>query len=169
MAIGANSYGDTTEIAHLVPMHADNSTKLFTVGTRPTLARVESFVDEVSAIVNSALAQAGFSIPVTQADAVKMLSIFVNTEVASLVEGVNGSGRFGPNAKQPGSRYKLLYTDVVDFINSVAYGLEAMGDTRPRVITAGLAYRDTDNSGNETFPLFTRTDYGFDFTNFEPA
>lgn len=169
MAIGANSYGDTTEVAHLVPMFTDSSTKLFTTTTRPTLARVESFVDEVSAIVNAALAQNGFAIPVTQADAVKALSLFVNAEAASLVEGVNGSGRFGPNAKQPGSRWKLLYTDVQDFIAAVAYGLEAMGATRANSVTAGLAFREYDNDGKPSFPLFSRSDYGLTFTDFDPV
>lgn len=169
MSIGANSYGDTTSVAHLVPMHTDNTTKLFTTSTRPTLARVESLIDQVSGMVNMFLAENGFTIPVAQADAVLSLSLFVNEEVAGLVEGINGSGRFGPTSKQPGGRFGILYSDVQTFIESVANGFVALGVPRPRSITAGLGYRDTDEAGNDIFPLFTRTDYGFDFVNQEPA
>ena len=41
MALGANSYGDTGEIAALVPRYAKPD-GLFDIGTRPTLATVES-------------------------------------------------------------------------------------------------------------------------------
>lgn len=169
MAIGANSYGDTTEVAHMTPMHTDSTTKLFTTSTRPTLARVESFVDEVSGIVNLFLAQQGFDIPITQADAVQALSLFVNEEVAGLVEGVNGSGRFGPTSKAPGGRFGILYSDVQTFINAVANGFVALGVPRPRGVSDGLAYRGVDNNGDAVFPLFTRTDYGYTFTDFEPV
>lgn len=169
MAIGANSYGDTTSVAHLTPMHTDNSTKLFTTSTRPTLARVESLIDQVSGMVNMFLAENGFTIPVTQADAVLSLSLFVNEEVAGLVEGINGSGRFGPTSKQPGGRFGILYSDIENYIKSVANGFAALGVPRPRRVTSGLGYRATDEAGNDTFPLFTRTDYGFDFTDQEPA
>lgn len=169
MAIGANSYGDTTSVAHLTPMHTDLTTKLFTTSTRPTLARVESLIDQVSGMVNMFLAENGFTIPVTQADAVNALALFVNEEVAGLVEGINGSGRFGPTSKQPGGRFGILYNDIENFIESVANGFVGLGVPRPRSITSGLGYRATDEKGNETFPLFSREDYGIGFVNQETA
>ena len=169
MAIGANSYGDTTSVAHLTPMHTDNTTKLFTTTTRPTLARVESLIDQVSGMVNMFLAENGFTIPVAQADALQALALFVNEEVAGLVEGLSGSGRFGPTSKTPGGRLGILYSDVQTCSEAVSNGFVALGAPRPRNITAGLGYRATDEAGNDTFPLFTRTDYGFDFTDQEPA
>ena len=95
MALLTNSYGDLGEIAVLVPRRASIGDK-FDVNTRPTLLQLESIVDQISAVVNTILAQAGFDIPVTNADAVLMLDLFVNQEAAAIVEGINGSGRFGP-------------------------------------------------------------------------
>jgi hypothetical protein len=100
MAIGANSYGDTTEIIAIVPRYGNDG--VFDATTRPTMNQVESIVDQVSGVVNTILAAQGFAIPISQATAKLMLDFFVNEEVAAIVEGINGSGRFGPTAKRPG-------------------------------------------------------------------
>lgn len=167
MAIGANSYGDTEEIAALVPLRADGS-GFFTISTRPTLAQVESIVDQVGGLINSVLAEYGFAIPVSQADAKLMLDLFANQEVAAIVEGINGSGRFGPTAgREPGSRFEIIMSDVRTFIEQNAVGIERLGATRSHDSLAGLKYRATDERGNATFPLFQRDAFGATFTDWD--
>ncbi len=161
MALLANSYGDPDEVAALVPRHANLVTK-FDAGTRPTLLQVESLCDQVSALVNALLSQNGFSIPVTNADAVLLLDYFVNEEMASIAEGIHGSGRFGPTAKKGGSRgrFALVMDDVQSFVESNAIGLERLGATRTYDPIAGISYRGQDEGGDDTSPIFQREAFG---------
>lgn len=161
MALLTNSYGDTSEVAALVPRHASTA-GIFDTETRPTINQVESLCDQVSALINSLLAQNGFDIPVTDADAVLMLDYFVNEEVASIVEGINGSGRFGPTAKRGGSRgrFALVMEDVENFIEGNAVGLERLGATRSNDPIAGISYRSTDEGGDDVSPIFQRDAFG---------
>lgn len=160
MAILANSYGDTGEVAAMQPRFA-NSSGIFDTTTRPTLLQVESFIDQVSGVLNIQLAAHGFSVPVSQADAKLGLDLFVNQEVAAIVEGVNGSGRFGPTQRQvQASRYSLILKDVAEFLEATALGLERLGATRSEALLDGMAYRDTDESGSATFPIFQRKGFG---------
>ena len=158
MAIGANSYGDTDEIAYLVPRYTDSSTKLFTAATVPTLTTIESYTDQVSGILNSYLAEEGFNIPVTQADAKLALDLFVNQEVAAIAEGINGSGRFGPTAtaKGKGTRFSVIMHEAKEFIEANKTGFENLGAGRAKDTTSYIGYRDTNNAGDATYPIFQR-------------
>ena len=164
MTIGANSYGSAAGVAVLVPRYA-NTSGAFDGTTRPTLAQVEAEIDMVSALVNSMLATNGFSVPVTQADVLLALGYFVNMETAAIVEGINGSGRFGPTTKSDGGkgRFALLVDDVKEFIEANAIGWERMGATRPYSATAGLGFMETDAAGNDVFPIFQRNAFGNEF------
>ncbi len=166
MAIGANSYGDTAEIAALNQQFS-NSFGKFDTTTKPTLATVESQVDQISALVNMMLEQLGFSIPVTEATVKLGLDFFVNQEVASIVEGINGSGRFGPTAKQSGSkgRFALMMDDVKEFLEATQFGIESLGVTRDDDIS--VQYSATDESGDAVVPLFQVEAYGYKRRNWD--
>ena len=169
MAIAANSYGSTDGVAALTPRYA-NAAKVFDGGTNPTLGNVEKFIDQVSSLLNIMLAREGFVIPVSNADAVLMLSMFVTEEVAQIVEGINGSGRFGPGAKQVGrSRYQLITADVQDFIATNKAGIEAIGATQAagKSDMGAVGYRDTDESGRATSPIFQRSGFGNTFQDWD--
>lgn len=169
MTVGANSYGTAAGVGALVPKWA--GTGAFAATTRPTLAQVESWLDQVSAIVNGTLRQEGFAIPVTQADAKLTLTLFVQEEVADIVNGINGAGRFGPTAGSKNganrSRYQTIVDDVQAYIRGVAVGLDRMGATRTSTIASGICYRDTDEGGDDTFPLFQRGAFGATFTDWD--
>lgn len=170
MAIAASSYGSVVGVAALVPFQAtgQGDAATFSAGTRPTLAQVESFIDSVSAIANGKLAELGFVIPISDTDVVPMLDLFVNEEVAALVEGVNGSGRFGPSARKPGAgRYQMILDDVSAYLEGIAVGLERLGAARSNVLTAGLSGRTVDERGNATFPLFQRDSFGETFKDWD--
>lgn len=166
MTIGANSYGSTSDVAALTPRYASTS-GVYDTTTRPTLAQVERQMDLVSGLVNALLAQQGFSIPVSQADCVLSLAFFVEQEVAAICEGINGSGRFGPTTKSEGGkgRFALIMDDVETFIDANAAGFERMGATRNYSVTAGMSYRDTDERGDDVFPIFQRDAFGNQFTD----
>lgn len=161
MALLTNSYGDPGEVAALVPRYASAGIS-FNVGTRPTLLQIESLCDQVSALLNAILAQSGFAIPVTNTDSVLLLDYFVNEEVASIAEGINGSGRFGPTAKKGGTggRFALVMDDVKEFVEGNALGLERLGATRTYDPIAGISYRGLDEGGDATAPIFQRAAFG---------
>lgn len=161
MALAANSYGDTDEIAALVPRYTNSGA--FDESTSPTLAQVESETDQVSAAVNMVLSEVGFAVPVTQADAKLMLDGFVNKMVAEIIHGIRGAGRFGPTSQSKSSqkgKWYMIMEDVRAFIEQGALGLERLGATRTYDITSNLGYRDTDQSGTETQPIFQREGFG---------
>lgn len=170
MTLSANSYGSVLGVAALVPRYTDNQAASFTAATRPTFSQVETWIDQMSAILNGALAEAGFTVPVANADVRNMLALFVNEEVASVCEGINGSGRFGPTAKQPGGkgRFAVLIDDALAFIEGNKAGFERLGAARAFAATAGLAFRDTDNAGAATFPLAQRAGFGNIDTDWDP-
>lgn len=165
MAIGANSYGSTGGVAALTPRYAAAG-GVFDGTTKPTLAQVEGFIDQVSALLNTMLARNGFVIPVTQADCKLTLAMFTNEEVAQIAEGINGSGRFGPGQKQVGrSRYQLITTDVQEFIDANAAGFENLGAGRTTSAMGEVGVSSTDGSGNDIFPIFQRAGFGNQFDN----
>ena len=168
MAILTNSYGDPAEVAIMVPRY-NNGSNVFDASTRPTLLQVESFCDQVSAVLNAILAQNGFDVPVTDSDAVLMLDLFVNQEVAAIAEGVNSLGRFGPTQKQSGGkgRWTIMMDDAADFVEKMAHGIEAMGASRTENIT--IQFGDTDASGDPVTPLFQVEGFGYTRTNWDQA
>lgn len=139
MSISANSYGSTSGVAVLVPRYA-NTSFVFDTNTRPTLATVESLIDQVSGLANSILSSALFVVPITQTDAKLALDIFVNEEVAAIAEGINGSGRFGPTSKEPGSsRFTLIMDDLKAFVQANKQGFVNMGVTVNTAETESLS------------------------------
>jgi len=167
MTIGTNSYGNTTTIAVLTPRWG-NSSGVFDTTTQPTLTQCEGFCDQVSGLLNSILAQNGFKIPVTQADCVLVLAMFVNEEVAAIIEGLHGSGRFGPTTKQPGKgRFALVMDDVQTFITTQADGFERLGATRTYDWADSIGFRGQDQSGADTFPIFQRKSFGETFADMD--
>jgi len=166
MAIRENSYGDTSEIAALIPRY-DNGSGVFDTNTTPTLLQVESLVDQVSGALNSVLAENGFEIPVSQADVKLVLDGFVNDEVAQIAVGINGSGRFGPSkAGYTASRHKLISDDVTSFVAANATGFERLGATRENN-NFEIGSRTADESGDEVTPIFQRKGFGNEFTEWD--
>ena len=168
MAIGANSYGTLSGVGVMCPMFSGDAYD-FAATTRPASATVENWINQVSSVLNSQLATEGFSIPVTNADVKLTLVNFVEAEVVSIVEGINGSGRFGPTTKGKAavSRFHLIGADTKEFIELNAVGFERLGATRTKHLASGIGYRDTDVGGTETFPLIQRSGFGDSFIDWD--
>lgn len=161
MALATNSYGTTAGVAALTPRYAQNGD--FTTETRPTLDEVENIQDQVSAVLNMILASNGVTVPVTQADVVRVCAFFVQEEVAAIVEGINGSGRFGAGNKRGGNRHQMILEDVKGFVGDTLLGMYNLGAGQTasfRVVTRG-----TDGSGDDVEPLFKREQFGETYEN----
>lgn len=167
MAIGANSYGTVAEVASLAFRYTNSGS--FDTTTNPTAARVEAIIDRVSGVVNAYLAQLGFTIPVSQADAKLMLDNIVVETTAVIVEGIRGSGRFAPNSKAIAQRgmWQVLTNEIMDYLAAVAVGLEELGAARSKSTISRIGYRSQDEGGDDTFPLFQRDGFGNVFTDWD--
>jgi hypothetical protein len=119
------AYGSLNEVAAFVPRYADQSGD-FTLNTRPNVNQVTTWLTQVSGVLDAYLASKGWAVPVTDASLNAALDMFTSEEVAAMVEGANGSGRFGPTApdQRQQSRFAIIRQDVTNFIDSLLIGNE---------------------------------------------
>jgi hypothetical protein len=160
MTVGANSYGTAAKVAALTRRYTANGT--YNTTTNPALATVEGWIDSVSAMLNTILAGAGFSIPIEQADAVLMLGEIVAGGVADLCHAANTTGRFYSEKMLDSGKAPLsiLRAEMAAWVEEQADGLELLGAARTRSPAASILYRDTDEAGNATGPIFQRSAFG---------
>lgn len=161
MAILGNSYGSLSGVGARTPLFSDpNGT--FTSSTTPREATVENWINEVSAMLNMMLRQAGFSVPINQADVLLVVQMFVEQEVADLVKEINSTGRLAIEDKEKPTPnlYKILLTDVRNFVSDLAVSFDRFGATRTETELVDFEYLDEDADGNDISPLFTATDFG---------
>ena len=126
----ANSYGTAADVAALTGTWTDDGE--YTAATNPTLAIVVGWIDQVSALINTVLAAAGFAIPVTNADAKLALKSYVAQVVGDLCHAANSSGRFFTERilERGLSPMALIRREILDYITQNADGLAALGAAR---------------------------------------
>jgi len=167
--IATNSYGSTAGIAAITPRRSNGSGD-FDGTTNPTEPVLVTWIDQISAEINTLFADEGFDIPIEQADCVLVIDKFVNTTAAAMVEGVNGSGRFGPTTKDKRagkSRHTLLAESIMNFVEEKARGFEALGATRSRSVIDSVAVKTRDRSGSRIYPIMQRKQFGNTFENWD--
>lgn len=132
MTVGANSYGTADGVAVRCGQYVDGITGLFTTTTHPTKAQVEAFINQVSGSMNIALSKAGFTIPVTQADALMAITGVIEEYSADLVLATGNQGRFyqEPFQRTGMNRMAFISKEINEWVIAAADGLEAMGVPR---------------------------------------
>jgi hypothetical protein len=168
MTVGANSYGAASDVAALTELYCISGA--YTTATIPTLAQVEGWIDQVSAIMNAALAGSGFVVPVTQADSVLAIKSYVIQAATDLAHAANSAGRFFTDqALQRGvNPMSAIRKEVMDWVGMFADGLAGLGAARSSTTGAGeIGFRDADEGGDETFPIFQREAFGNSFQNWD--
>lgn len=163
MTPGRNSYGDADQVAAFTRRYTNAGS--YDTTTNPTLATVEGWIDSVSATLNVILSGSGFTIPITQEDAARDCAGIVTGAVADLCHAANSAGRFfTERALERGvSPLRVLRQEMADWVDAQADGLEMLGATRTQTSAGGIAFRDTDEAGDETFPIFQRSGFGNTF------
>ena len=167
--IEIGAYGSLDQVGSLVPRYANRS-GTFDDTTRPVVSSVVLFINQISSMVDAIMAQEGFVTPVTFAAVKTILDNFICSEVAAIVEGINGSGRYGPTTKTgqgKKGRFALVFDDVRIFIESMAIGFERMGLTRSESLGSGIGYRDADEGGDAIFPIRQRDEFGSIWINWD--
>lgn len=113
-------YGTAEGVAAIQVRHTNEGT--FDTTTKPTLATVDSWLEQVSSALNAILSKNGYTVPLDALDTNKpMVDAFANEAVAELVAMVNGRGRFAASGESADrSPWSVLLEQVSEFIESIA-------------------------------------------------
>jgi hypothetical protein len=165
-------YGSLAGIASLSKQWTDNG--VFTnegcldcleeLVTNPSLTEVLHWEDQLSAMMDVALAGEGFTVPITASNPKKSIDMIIDQLSADLVQAANQSGRFYTARAQEAGAVPMMVIrkEILGWANTNAAGLEAAGATRGD--TPG------DSIGTKTnTPIFSRNAFGNAFENWSPT
>jgi hypothetical protein len=132
MTVGANSYGTADGVSVRCGQYVDDTLGVFTTTTHPTKAQAETFINQLSGVMNTALSKAGFSIPVSQSDAVQAITGIVEEYAADLVLATGMQGRFYSESfvRSGMNRMAFISKEINEWVIAAADGLENMGAPR---------------------------------------
>lgn len=165
MAIDSSSYGSVVEVEYLRQRYTSSGS--FDTTSNPTLAAVETWIDNLSDTIDAMLAVHGFDVPVTNPEAKNVLGQIVVGYTVDLVDVANGTGRFYNDERTPGNPLAIINEELSEFLARNASGLERLGAARSDDIPSNILARGTDESGNSTHPLFQREQFGETYVNWD--
>jgi hypothetical protein len=133
----------------------------FSVSTKPTLTEVQAFLDQRSAILDGWLAQQGYAVPVTQANALLVLANFANAGAACDVELTQRAAGYSPDDQnRRENKFCAQFMKAEAYIESgalAALGVPTVGAPGP---LAGLSVGGVTSGGLRLRPVFKRTSLG---------
>jgi hypothetical protein len=137
------AYGTQQNVAALARTWTRNGewfdTDVYVSETNPSLTQVEEWIDQITVMLDIALANNYFIVPVIQADVIKALSAKVEALTADLCHLAHNKGRlFSDRIQQSGQDPMFVIDkDLAAWVKSHAVGLEAMGVPRVDTNQAG--------------------------------
>ena len=153
------AYGTPEGVASLAGVWTDDGEWLdadaYQDGTTPTLTEIEAWLVQISAMMDMALSVAGFVVPVVQETALIAIGSIVEAFTADLAHYRNSKGRFYTDKVINGGNtpMMILRSDILDWVTSMAGGLEGIGVPRGETNTAEIGTKDN-------FPIFVREGFG---------
>jgi hypothetical protein len=126
------AYGSAVGVAALSALWATGAGGTFDVNSRPTLAQVNTWLDEVSKLLDTALNDQGFDTPVTVTAVTGELGLLVNGVVKDLCDYSHGAGRFfTEKALDAGiSPFMTVDKELHEWVKRKIVGLEKQGVPR---------------------------------------
>lgn len=171
MSLDADSYGTVAGVAAYVK-RLTNSSGTFDATTHPTLTEVEEFINQTSDVLNGWLAKAGYVVPVTQVDAVRVLDRWSNLGSAGLVELSQRAGGYdAEDENRRENKFLRMFEAAEAYINSGALaqlGATVNADELPSPLS-GLRVGGVTDSGQRLRPIFKRRGFGNNPTAESPA
>lgn len=163
MTLDASSYGSVAGVAVYVRRLLDTGS--FTTDSRPSVAEVEAFLNEQSAILNGWIAEAGYAVPVTNATAVRALGRYANLGAAGLVELTQAAAGYGGDGEDTReNRFLAEFAKAETWIKGGALAALGEGQTTPGIGLAGFSVGGRTATGAHLKPIFRRTSFGNDPT-----
>lgn len=163
-------YGTVAGVAAYV-QHMTNSAGSFDVTTEPTLTQVEAFLDQTCDTLNGWLAQAGYTIPVTNARAADVLARWANLGAAGLCELSQRTAGISEAENRRHNTFLEMFQEAQGYIQSgalSALGAAVSSDSAPPPL-AGLRVGGATAGGLALKPIFTRRFAGNDPTAENPG
>jgi hypothetical protein len=160
MALAASSYGSVAEVEALVKHLLDGASG-FDATTNPTQTEVETIIDRVSGVLNTALSASGFSIPLTSTAAVLACDDWVVRWTFLQLRYIYPHLGITEQEAQPAGD---IYTSAMAFVDMNEQAFKNMGETVSDATSDGLAFTaltehderaDPDNDSYEQ-PKFRR-------------
>jgi hypothetical protein len=124
------SYGTAAGVAALAPRYA-NAAGRFDENTTPKLTHVTDWLTQVSAMLDVSLSGYGVGTPVVTATVLPMLSGYANAQVAAMVRGVNGQGRFAEKPTTADEMLLIIGDATAAWVTKNIGGLGALLDVTP--------------------------------------
>lgn len=124
------AYGSAAGVAALSSMWTGGGE--FKTTTKPTLAQVTEWLTQVSSLIDTAIADEGFTTPVTDTDLTPEINLLVNGIVKDLVDYSRKAGRFySKQALDAGtSPFMTIDEEIQKWVQRKTIGFEAQGLTR---------------------------------------
>lgn len=98
--------------------------------TKPTLAEINTWLEQISNLFDRAISNEGFEVPVIAVKSVSLITLEVERIVADLCDRANGMGRLVQDRVLHIGYMKVLATEVKTWVQEGAYGFENDGVPR---------------------------------------
>ena len=130
----------------------------FNADTIPTLVEVTAIQTRVSSVLNMALSNQGFTVPINSTNAnstaKSAFDHFVVGEVAQIIELAHPSRTFAGEESRVGSTMNLIQR-AKDFVSMQATGLKVIGAAQTRNSSDGLKFTGQDRKSQRSDPTDT--------------
>lgn len=156
MAIRGDSFSSVAEVVAFT-RHLLDGQSTYNSTTRPTVTEVEKIVDRASGVLNSALANVGFSPLAVYANSTAKLACddWVAQESAKQVELAQRGTGYGGNEGSRVAAFNLKRVNASDFIDSQKLGFVRLGIAQNYKMSDGLAFTGLDAQSVRTDPTDT--------------
>ena len=161
-------YGDANNVAASCTMWT-NTSGLFDETTTPKKSQVENWIEQLSGVADIALRQYGFTAtPVTDTTVIGMLSFLIEGLVADLCHASHRAGRFySERAIKIGANVQtIIGKEILAWVAENVEGLVLLNVEREE-IAEGIGFKDTNEAGDELFPIFQREAFANVFDNWD--
>ncbi len=163
MTIRLDSYSSVDEIKAFTK-HLLDGQSTFNSTTRPTATEVEKFIDRASGVLNTALAVAGLSAPITNSTAKLACDDWVTARGAEYTELTQRGVGYSEGEGSRVTGFRNLYTSAGKFVSEMRLGFIRMGVAESHTASEGLQFtgldavsqRDDPSDASLEQPLFTR-------------
>jgi hypothetical protein len=163
MALSSYAYGTVDRVLAYTAHVIDNGGDGFSPSSSPTLAQVEQFLEQRSALLNGCLANAGYLIPVSvvaYAQAWEALAYYAVMGAAGDVELTMRSAGYDEGENKRENKFLKEFDRACAFIASGAFAAlgAPTGSASPAI--TGLYVGGRTATGQRLRPIFTRTTLG---------
>jgi len=136
--------------------------------TNPSLTTVVRWIDQASSMLNIALENNGFTVPLQQARSIEAAAMLIEEIVSDRARFVNNKGRFFSDDAQHSkvSMLEAIAAEIDAWVLMYAPGLEANGEQRSG-LSIKFGVRTHNDKGEATFPIFQRDAFGNKFIDWE--